>query len=434
MFFEDEKENIGNNSDMQIDNDTTSWDGILDDGDDDLISIKDSSSQNQDFSDEDEFSGLSTMGLDDELKLIDDDVISDNVEDVDDDELARILNDEPSPKEKAFDAFGNGSDANNNDIIEEDFNMDDELGDLAPQQQYDYSPEEEYQQAPQEEQGYQPQQEPVQDEDDDEIVYQPQQTQKKQGTSPLLLAVFFATMAAFGVYWFLGQNKDEATGPIQPVSNFSQDDNQNIADDSQENIPVVNEEEVDMIKPDIPEKKEVINVQSAGKVNPFLPIQKYIAVNTNTETIYNYDAVTISKPPSDYGEMSEVTTKLMSISVSGIMYDDVKPSAIITLDDNDYFVQKGDKLDDYRVVEIARNNVKIALGNNIYKANLGEEFKIDTFYGNAKYLPSKQGGGRQYYSVSEEEMENTKSPKRTSSSRSSRYTSEDDVNINQRYR
>ena len=119
-------------------------------------------------------------------------------------------------------------------------------------------------------------------------------------------------------------------------------------------------------------------------------------------------------------------TKMLAIAVSGIMYDEVSPSAIITFDGNDYFVQKGDRLDDYKVINITRNSVTIALGKNLYRANIGEEFKITSnFYGSAQYLPSKQGGGRQYYSVSD----NTEETPQRGTIPTTRYVSEDEVII-----
>ena len=114
----------------------------------------------------------------------------------------------------------------------------------------------------------------------------------------------------------------------------------------------------------------------------------------------------------------------MTIAVSGIMYDEVKPSAIITYNDNDYFVQKGDRLDNYKIIDIARNHVTIALGNNTYRANVGEEFKITSkFNGSAQFIPSQQGGGKQYYSVTKEESQSKKSS-------DTRYVSEEDITIN----
>ena len=160
-----------------------------------------------------------------------------------------------------------------------------------------------------------------------------------------------------------------------------------------------------------------------------MPTSKY-AKTSIPEASVLYDKAGIPKPPETYGIKSEETTRLMAIAVSGIMYDEVKPSAIITHDNNDYFVQKGDKLDDYKIVEIAKNYVLIALGNNIYKANIGEEFKISSkFYGSAQYIPEKQGGGRQYYSISDNPEQQKNDPY---DANKPRYVSEDDITINAR--
>ena len=156
-----------------------------------------------------------------------------------------------------------------------------------------------------------------------------------------------------------------------------------------------------------------------------MPNSKYISVSIPDASV-DYDHSGIPKPPEKYGEQNETALKLMTIAVSGIMYDEIKPSAIITYDNNDYFVQKGDKLDNYKIVDIARNYVTVGLGSNVYRANIGEEFKISSkFSGSAQYLPQKQGGGRQYYSTAYEE-----NAKQTDSR--ARYVSEDDVEINVR--
>ena len=149
----------------------------------------------------------------------------------------------------------------------------------------------------------------------------------------------------------------------------------------------------------------------------------------NLSRSFQYDKVGIPTPPPKMGVQDDETVKMLTIAVSGIMYDDVKPSAIISLDDNDYFVQKGDKLDDYKVIDIGRNYVTIAYGKNLYKANIGEEFKISSkFYGSAQYLSNDADGGRQYYSVSDKKEEE-KTPKKKTTPSGNRYISEDDVEI-----
>ena len=170
------------------------------------------------------------------------------------------------------------------------------------------------------------------------------------------------------------------------------------------------------------EKKKVINVVPTGRSNPFMPIAKYATTEIPDAQIL-YDKSGIPKPPEEYGIKEKETVQLMTIAVSGIMYDDIKPSAIITYDNNDYFVQKGDKLDNYKIIEIAKNYVTIALGNNTYRANIGEEFKISSnFEGSARFMSQNEGGGRQYYSIQKEDKDSAKE-------KDLRYVSEDDIKI-----
>ena len=157
-----------------------------------------------------------------------------------------------------------------------------------------------------------------------------------------------------------------------------------------------------------------------------MPLQKYVSMEID-ETVLDFDKVGIPKPPEKYGKQPEQVVKLMTIAVSGIMYDEQKPSAIVTLDNNDYFVQEGDKLDEYKILDIERNHVIISFGKNTYKANIGEEFKVSSVTGSAKYMTQAEGGGRQYYSVKDE-----KDSEGGGSSKERRYVSENDVIINAR--
>ena len=65
------------------------------------------------------------------------------------------------------------------------------------------------------------------------------------------------------------------------------------------------------------------------------------------------------------------------------------------------------------------------MDNNIYRANIGEEFKIDTVSGSADFMPASQGGGRQYHSVG---TQNVQPAPRSST----RYVSEEDITIKTR--
>ena len=400
MFFEDDEKDIIGNGPEPLDDDAVSWDSILETDEDGLVSIKNDSPSptrvpTEVFSNNNDIPDLDSLTTDDEIDLIT--PVEDDSDDVDEEELKRILNsDDTAPSEYEY-------------AGEEDFNIDEQLNNVDVTEA------------------------PI----EDDILPRKEEVKKQQGTSPVLLALLFGVIVAAAIYFFFNfvQNKDDDIDLEKPSSNQEQDvDEEETSEEAQNqdnDIPVINEDEASELKPDEKqeEKKQVINIVPTGRTNPFMPLQKYIYVEppkpappkpvTVVKTINNldYDSITIPKPPKAYGEISEMTTKLMSIAVSGIMYDTQKPSAIINYDNDDYFVQIGDKLNNFRVVDIGPNYVKIAFGKNIYKANVGEEFKINEFYGNVPY----QGGGRQYYS-SEDEFTNRKE-------NAKKYTSENDVQI-----
>lgn len=433
MLFENEKDNIDDVNELNISEDgSVNWEDVLADSDD-LVSIKEEASK----SNPDKTSApkeTSSINLGDELELIPD--VDDD--DVNDEELAKILSEdtkrEPMAK-KAFDAFGTKD--SSIDSIDDSAYSEDEINNFDLGEDFELSSDE----------NSFNNETSNNDIDLGEIQAQNQAQKVTAKKSPnpmtLLLALLFAVLVAGGVYFILDYTKDKNVNDEALVPQTQQElmdnlDQEKLAQRTQENIPVVNEDEVNEIKPDEAqkeeaEKKEVVNIVPTGRSNPFMPIQKYIAVEI-PEKIIKYDKTGIPMPPEEYGQLEDTTTKLMQIAVSGIMYDGEKSSAIITFDNNDYFVQKGDRIDDYRVVAIGKNYVAIALGKNIYKANVGEEFKITSdFYGSAKYLPSKQGGGRQYQSVGSENNSNNRQYGPDSDSgrvtKSSVYTSENDVVI-----
>ena len=375
MYSDNEKDFLENLDDSQ--DNAVSWENILDTDEDGIVSIKNDSSASE--ADTEVF--MNAPGSD-EVEFVND---SDDNE-IDEDELKRILNENPSINMSYDDsraATSNSADIQNANVLQ-----DQEPEDILPRKQ--------------------------------EV--------KKQGVSPVLVALLIAVIAGAGAYLFFNfKSQDEEEMPLQNPPVQEENNQENSAENQEENgaIPVVNEEEVDEVKPDEAQdsKKEVVNVVPTGRVNPFLPLDKYLknpaSDITKIRTINNidYDSLDIPKPPKKYGEISEYTEKLMSITVSGIMYDKVKPSAIITYEDEDYFVQIGDKLNNFKVVDITPTHVMVSLGKNIYKANLGEELKVSEFFGNVK----NGADSRQYFS-SEDEYTNKKEGK-------SPYTSNSDVKI-----
>ena len=96
----------------------------------------------------------------------------------------------------------------------------------------------------------------------------------------------------------------------------------------------------------------------------------------------------------------------MKVTVSGILFDNVKPSAIINVNGSDYFVQIGDKVDDFQVIAINTQYVAIKDGTNIYRAQVGESFSNSSpVSGMAQRQTSgKFAGAKQYTSTSDVEV------------------------------
>ena len=391
MFFEDEKDIIREDADIRIDEDgTVTWEDVLNIDED--ININKNHAQPK----------QSKIGSDDEFQIAE--------EEVDDKELMNVLNNTQQDIYNTKNKYQNETSITN----EEDFDIDGQLANVVYEQ------------------------------DASENIPLPRKNEKRNNSSGcssvLLFLLFIAFIAACGYFGYqylqgnmlfnqINQNELPSKAPIQEEMNNTTQEEIAQRQVQQENIPVVNEEEANEIKPDEKEekkeeKKQIIKVIPTGRSNPFMPIAKYATTDIPDASVL-YDKSGVPKPPSEYGIQEEETVQLMSIAVSGIMYDEVKPSAIITYDNNDYFVQKGDKLDNYRIIEIAKNHVTIALGANTYRANIGEEFKINSkFEGSAQFMSKNEGGGKQYYSV------NSMKNKSNGNSENLRYVSEEDITIN----
>ena len=398
MFEDDEKDFIiDSDGEIQVDDlDSISWDETLNETQNsDVVSIKnDSTIQKAD----DE----KLINLGDELELVSDDV------EAEDAELNRILSEDSAPKQKAFDAFGSNGGENS---VDDSIDIDSQLENMnaAPESSND---------------------------SDEKIISRKEEIgikQSKSSISPVLVAVLFFVIVVAGVYYYITFFQDEDDSPLVKDNVQEQLNNTTAEDIEQRNndsIDVVNEEQGEKLTTDEiqnneeNQKKEIVTIIPTGRENPFMPLGKYIQ---QPERVIAYDKVNIPKPPKEYGEVNELRDKMLTIAVSGIMYDEQKPSAIITLDDNDYFVQRGDRLDDYRVLDITRNAVIVSYGKDIYRANVGEEFKItNKFEGNAQFLAAKQGGGKQYYSVNSL----TDDKKSAATTAKTPYTSVNEIRVN----
>ncbi len=430
MYFEDEKDIIDENANLHIaDDGTVSWEDILSDSD--------STEEDGNTSD------ASESQLDADIADVDSVNIDDFIQDDADTSSLEYI-DNTSDNQSDFDSSGDAIQSINNaetysqeENFTEDFDIDKQLEKVS----FDENSTE-----------------------NNSDFRMPPKDAKKLNSTPILIALLVAVLVMAGIYYYFTSTQNPNEPLVSPSTKTEMDnmtpekledrandlqETEEIAEDQSASIPVVNDENIDTLKADevqLPEKKQVISIIPTGRINPFMPIQKYDKAGID-DTVIQYDKVGIPTPPIKMGVKDEETVKMLTISVSGIMYDDVKPSAIITLDNNDYFVQKGDMLDNYKVIDIGRNFVTVAHDKNLFKANVGEEFKISSkFYGSAQYIPQGQGGGRQYYSVAPSQISRAPSKKTTfNSSRlenvgsiapvarnEKSYVSEDDIDINKK--
>lgn len=116
-------------------------------------------------------------------------------------------------------------------------------------------------------------------------------------------------------------------------------------------------------------QKSVVLVDDKIDVNPFLPASEIEPVKKEVKKVKinpNYIL-----PPGKLETDSDADL-LLKTSVSGIMYDNYSPSAIIKINDTDYFVKSGDVVQGFSIIGIKPKTVIIKRGTNIYDANVGQ--------------------------------------------------------------
>lgn len=137
----------------------------------------------------------------------------------------------------------------------------------------------------------------------------------------------------------------------------------------------------------------VITIPSGTvKLNPFLPYR-----NIDDDAVIggsDVPAYTLVEPPEAVAEGSDAA-RIMDTIVSGILYDKFSPSAIINIEGSDYLVKKGDVVNNYKVLCIAQDSVTVQLGENTYKAGIGEILTEGTLnHNDVSNLNNKFGGAR----------------------------------------
>lgn len=123
------------------------------------------------------------------------------------------------------------------------------------------------------------------------------------------------------------------------------------------------------------------------KTNPFLP---YRDLDDGDDfDVYNIE---LTSPPEQSNKNSEAA-RIVRTVVSGVLYDKYSPSAILNIEGSDYLVKKGDVVNNYHVLNIARDSVTVKLGENVYKAGIGELLTEGVIHHNdVSNLNNKFGG------------------------------------------
>lgn len=135
-------------------------------------------------------------------------------------------------------------------------------------------------------------------------------------------------------------------------------------------------------------KREVISVErKITKADPFLPYREF------SDTFNKPPKFELIEPPETANEGSEAG-RVMDTSVSGILYDTYSPSAIINIEGLDQLVKKGDIISNYEVIDIDRTTVTVKLGNNTYKAGIGEVLTSNNLHHNKVSNLDKKFGGK----------------------------------------
>lgn len=169
----------------------------------------------------------------------------------------------------------------------------------------------------------------------------------------------------------------QGAGPNDPVSNMPQDAN-NIYNETMKikgetpgaSAPKMpGEEDVDIMSSSTDAiykgKKVLITVAGSGRTNPFLPAGEGVVPTSLPKFSF-------LPPPPEQLSVNSDADSVMGTTISGILYDKYSPSAIITIGGTDYLVKRGDVINRYHILSIAKDQVIVQLGKNVYKAGVGE--------------------------------------------------------------
>lgn len=141
------------------------------------------------------------------------------------------------------------------------------------------------------------------------------------------------------------------------------------------------------------EKLVSIAVDDSNRPNPFLPVGENVLTPISHSKKYLPPPLPYLTSPPETLPSNSPASRIMNTTISGILYDKYSPSAIINIEGADYLVKKGDVINHYKVLSIAKNQVLVQLGENVYKAGVGELLsQTNLNYNTIANLNKKFGG------------------------------------------
>ena len=158
------------------------------------------------------------------------------------------------------------------------------------------------------------------------------------------------------------------------------------------------EDDVDVIA-NKDEKMVKLVVEPSGRSDPFLPASEANQKDENSaqklvelqKAKLQYDLI----EPPNAAQMDSDAEKVLTTTVSGIMYDKTSPSAILNIEGSDFLVRSGDVINGYKILSISPSVVTVQLGANVYKAGVGQLLATDGInYNTVPNLSKKFGGAK----------------------------------------
>ena len=157
-----------------------------------------------------------------------------------------------------------------------------------------------------------------------------------------------------------GSQDEELLDDNLPAPVSLEDKNNADADDKANKAEEKKEETIDLSS-----HYGVLDIDAGGRTAPFVP---YRERNLSYSSLNFGD---LPLPPAS-GSMDETLNNLITAKVTGILYDENSPSALINVLDDDYLVKKGDKIESFEIAGISKDYVAIKTGTNIYRAKVGD--------------------------------------------------------------